>query len=277
MKAAFKIFPHQTDISDKHLLIEAGWEGISFVLFSKSPLAIHGLLVYNFEKNLLASEVAQEIAGIINNESILKQQVNSVTICSNFKESILVPSKFYDESTNADMFDTFFGKGIATISAFDKIEEQDIYNVYRLEVAIMQKLQKFYPGSALVHSSSFQLKKLTNYNDALSCIVYHNAIKVIVHKENKLQLVQYFSYNVALDVIYHLLNVCSLHQISIDKIHLILSGMIDEKSNLYSELYKYFLHIHFYKLADEIVLNEALQNYPLHFFGHLIYLASCVS
>jgi hypothetical protein len=109
MKAAFKIFPSQNNDTDMYLLVEAGAESISFVIFSKSPLKIIGLLIFNIDKDLLPMEIAAEIDNIISSEQILMEDYVSYTIASNFKESVLVPEKYFEKDSNAAMLDLVFG------------------------------------------------------------------------------------------------------------------------------------------------------------------------
>ena len=277
MKAAFKIIPEEEQNNDTHLLIEAGAESISFLLYSKSPFKINGLYLYNLDKNLLPAEIAAEINDGINNEPLLQQSFPSCTVCYNFKESLLQPQQYFNEEAQEEMLQLFFGSSNSAIIYCDKMPEQKIANVYRVEEIITQVLQEFFAEAAYFHSSTLQLKKLPEQDNTLSCIVYHSAIKIILYKENKLQLVQYFSYSIAMDVAYHLLNVCTQHGIAATEINILLSGMIDEKSNLYNEIYKYFLNVQFDKLPADITLSEGILNYPPHFFSRLISLASCVS
>ena len=276
MKAVFKIYPIEKDIPDAHLLIEAGAESISFVLYKKSAFEILGLLVYNLDKNLLPVEIAAAIDNIISNEPVLLQDFSSCTICSNFKESLLIPEKFSEEDNNSEMLEMFFGKTSANTFYKDKIDERSIQNIYRIDKIIMEVLEEYFSGASHFHTTSFQLQNIPGSGDSFQCIVYHSSIKIILFKAGALQLVQYFSYNVALDVAYHLINVCNQHAVAKDEVHLILSGMIDEHSNLYNELYRYFLNIEFADLPGSPVLNEQISKYPPHFFSHLIQLASCV-
>ncbi|MEO5943247.1 MAG: DUF3822 family protein [Ferruginibacter sp.] len=275
MKAAFKIFPSQNNDTDMHLLVEAGAQSISFVIFSKSPLKIIGLLIFNIDKDLLPMEIAAEIDNIISSEPILMEDYASYTIASNFKESVLVPEKYFERDSNAAMLDLVFGGSKAAVYV-DKIASYNINNVYRIENIIMEVLEEYFSGTTNVHTTSLQLKK-ENLNDTtLACIIYHNAVKIILHKDGKLQLVKYFSYNVALDVVYYLLNICKQHDISNEKVVISLSGMVDERSNLYNEIYKYFLNIRFDAMPVDAIYNEDILKYPSHFFSHLSYLASCV-
>ncbi|MEO6537173.1 MAG: hypothetical protein ABIT07_05460, partial [Ferruginibacter sp.] len=81
MKAAFKIIPKEELNTQNHLLLEVGWEGISFILFSKTPFTIKGLSIYNFEKNLFPAELATELNNILVDEPSLLQLSDGCTIC----------------------------------------------------------------------------------------------------------------------------------------------------------------------------------------------------
>lgn len=276
MRAAFTIPPVQNNFSQLHLLVEAGAENISFVFFTKNPLQIAGLMIFNMDKNLAPMQIAAEVDSEISNQPILMEEFASCTIVSNFKESLLVPAKYFDENISGDMLHLMYGESTATLFK-DSINQGSIFNIYRIEDIIKDVLKEYYSGSAVFHSTSLQLQKPVTQLPTLTCMVYHNAVKVILYHNEKIQVVKYFTYNIALDVAYHLLNICKQHHVSNEEVSLSLCGMIDEGSNLYTELYKYFLHISFDNMPVEIIGNEQLLQYPLHFFSHLTYMASCVS
>ena len=111
----------------------------------------------------------------------------------------------------------------------------------------------------------------------MHCIFFHNSIKVFLFNGPALQLVQQFNYDTPVDAAYHLLNCCEQYNLAAAEITLMLSGMIDEQSKLYTELYRYFLSIEFEQTDKEIELHDRIKFYPSHFFSHLTGLASCVS
>jgi hypothetical protein len=127
------------------------------------------------------------------------------------------------------------------------------------------------------HATSLQLEKFHADDEFLHCIFFHNSIKVFMFKGAALQIVQQFSYNLPVDAAYHLLNCCEQYNFKPTEARLILSGMIDEKSKLYTELYRYFLNIEFEKPDNRIGLHDRIKFYPPHFFSHLTGLALCVS
>jgi hypothetical protein len=58
-------------------------------------------------------------------------------------------------------------------------------------------------------------------------------------------------------------------------VQFIVSGMIEEQSSLYTEMYKYFLHISFAQLPIHVAIAENLKALPLHFYTNLTALALC--
>ena len=61
MKTAFKIQPPVNPEQTHDLMIEVGWEGISFVYYLIDPLRIEGLHVYSFDKNITRRSPAKPL------------------------------------------------------------------------------------------------------------------------------------------------------------------------------------------------------------------------
>lgn len=275
MKTAFSILPARNENISLHLLIEAGNYGISFIWFTKAPLLVQGIAIYNGEANLHPQERENEIKNIFNSNHSLKHSFSSVTVCYNFKESVLVPEKYYNTAAVDETVALIYGEHKGAVIKNDVIKPENIYNLYRVHKNIDAFFSDKLPAAAFCHSTSLQLNnKMTD--TYLHCIIFHNAIKVIFYKEGKLQIIQQFGYHTPADVAYHLLNICSQYETEAGSLPLYLSGMIDKDSNLYNELYKYFLNINF-DIAPEAILSAEIKKYPPHFFSHLTALASCVS
>ena len=101
-----------------------------------------------------------------------------------------------------------------------------------------------------------------------------NQFSVLVKKRGQLQLAQIYKYQSPLDVVYYLLKIIEELDLSRDETVLILSGLIEEKSDLYKELYQYFLHIQFSSPASN---NNENNDLPTYFFTSLYNLSACVS
>jgi preprotein translocase subunit SecA len=91
-----------------------------------------------------------------------------------------------------------------------------------------------------------------------------------------LQVIKNFEFSTPDDAVYHLLNICQSFEVDATKTGLIISGMVDANSNLYNELYKYFLKIDFTTLPENFNYTEEIKNSPAHYFSHLFATAACV-
>ena len=276
MKAAFNILPDKTENERFHLLIEVGDYGISFSWFTKDPLDVKGLAVYNFTGSTTAAEKAIELENILASNAVFNVINESVHICYDFKESILVPAVFYKPANEKALMELMHDTDNNSIIKSESIAEK--FNTYAVENKIesMLLLNRF-PGAKTNHSTTLQLQNSFPAGDQLFCIIFHNSIKVILSTDGALQIVQHFSYAGHTDVAYHLLNCCEQYNLKSTAVTLHLSGLVDTSSMLYNELYKYFLNIEFDKIRDGINLQERIKFYPLHYFSHLTTLISCVS
>ena len=273
MKAAFKILPELSVGKEYHLLAEAGRDSISLVWYSKEPLKMEGLFIYQPARNSSDTTLAEDIQKLLATEQL--PHYHSAVICYNFKETLLVPGKFYNNDNSADMLDCIYGDMPGNPLFSEKLKETDAYNIYRVPGAIHEAFSNRFFAAGTFHSNSLLVPYLQQ--EELYCIVYNSCIKVLLFKEGKLQLAQLFDYNTPADVAYHLLNTCAQHHIDPAAITLTLSGFIDQQSNLYEELYRYFLNIQMEELPQDTAVADGIKAYPEHFFSFLIALVTCVS
>ncbi|MFN8248033.1 MAG: DUF3822 family protein [Ferruginibacter sp.] len=277
MKPAFNILPDAGDKDSLHLLIEVGEEGISFVWYSKSPSFVQGLAVYNFPDGLGYNGIAAEIDAIFRSNGLLNNWYTSVTICYDFKESLLLPAEYNIPNAAEEMLNLVYDSGDMEDIRTEPITATSMLNAYAVDKKIAAVLLNKFPEAATFHSSSLLLQKMQANGTELHCIIFHNTLKVFLFKEGALQFTQQFHYTKPVDVSYHLLNSCAQYNINGSEVSLFLSGMVEAHSNLYNEIYKYFLNIQFESQDPGIHSHDRIRFYPEHFFSHLIAMVSCVS
>ncbi|MBC7934421.1 MAG: DUF3822 family protein [Rhizobacter sp.] len=273
MKTAFKILPEFSAEKAYHLLAEAGRDGISLVWYSKEPLKIEGLFIYQSLKNTTDLTLAEDLQKILAGENL--PHYHSCRICYNFKESLLVPAEFYKEQNSSGLLDCMYGTMPGSRYFSETINEIDATNIYRVPGEVHEALTNRFFAAQIIHSNSC-LVPYTRQKD-LYCIVYNSYVKAILYIEETPRLVQLYDYNTPSDVAYHLLNICAQHGLSASAITLTLSGFIDEQSNLYAELYRYFLNISMDEIPEGMEVSDEIRSHPDHFFSFLIALAKCAS
>jgi Protein of unknown function (DUF3822) len=277
LKVAFKIPPFIEDISATHLLVELSDDEVSFLIFSTMPLALQGFYVYELAKNIHPVDYVNELKSLITEEGVFHQAFASVKVCYNFNTCTLVPKDFFVEAEKENMLDLIFGKDASAYCFYEDVLDNDMKIVYRVSSKIYETVNELFPKNKFAHASSMQLQASKLNGDRLECIVYHNSIKLLLCKNNQLQIVQFFDYEIPIDVSYHLLNVCERFGVSPSEVKLVLSGMIDAKSNLYDDMHKYFLNIQFATLPLDTEVSAGMQAHPTHFYHNLTALAQCVS
>ncbi len=276
MNIAFTIPPEAQNYADMHMLAEVGHNEILFLIFQKAPVSLLGFYMYSLNKHISGTEYAEALENAIRKEHVLHQQFASCTVFCNYNESVLVPATYYKEPEKDNYCDVLFGSDKTALCFKEDIRGVDIKNVYRIPGKVHQILNTFFPSHNFYHATSVQVETQEHGGEVMKCIVYHNSIKVILFKENKLQIVQYFEYEGPTDVCYHMLNVCERFGVSPSVVQVSLSGMIEESSNLYREIYNYFMHVSFVSLPANTILSEKLNEHPHQFYAHLTGLAVCV-
>jgi hypothetical protein len=275
LKTAFKILPLNEAGQPLHLLAEIGYHGLSLIYYSDAPLQVEGWMNFHFDKNMPSSGMGAAIDKLVEKEEL--PAFSSCHIFFSFKESLIVPAEYFRQADAAGMLDCLYGAQPTDAVFSEPLEAMNAVNVYRVDDQLYNTLNSRFLSAVFYHSNTLLLPYLQRLGVELFCTIYQNSIRVILFKENKLQLVQHFDYNTPADVAYHLLNTCSQHQVSPSEVKLLLSGFIDKDSNLFEELYKYFLNISLDKLPGEVQSSAEVGQMPGHFFSHLISLAQCVS
>ena len=275
MNTAFKILPTEKPSRPQHLLIELGWESVSLVYFSTEPYHVNGICVFHFPKNITAIDLADELLAFFQVEQL--SSFERTYVCYNFKECTLVPASLYKENMLGEMLNLVFPVNNRASNFAEQVKDTDIVVAYRVDNRIESVINQKFPMLQSYHALSLLLTSLRHHADFFYCVVYQHSVRVILVKSGELQLAQFFDYSTPTDVAYHLLNVCTQHSISPSEVTLTLSGLIDKKSNLYDELYRYFMTINLSENDGDTEIAQAITQYPEHFFSHLIALAKCVS
>jgi hypothetical protein len=205
-------------------------------------------------------------------EEVRESNFNRVLVCSAYPYAMLTPIKYKKEESLLSIFYDQPGQHYLA----DPIAEWQMINAYAIPTNIFELLTVSFPSAEFVHTYTPSIKNNNGFTaeDQISLHFTTQNFRVLVKKRSHVLLAQIYSYKTPLDVVYYLLKICSELQLSQSETLIILSGLIEENSALYKELYNYFLHIQFAHRA-EVTLPQ--NEYPQHFFTSLYNLAACVS
>ncbi|MEO8721316.1 MAG: DUF3822 family protein [Ginsengibacter sp.] len=274
MNTVFEISPISFDSEDCKLLCEVSNEGFSYCIKDEKKNAFIGLGIYHYDKSKPAIGFPIALQIVFHQKQILSKKFKKVCIVYSLKESVFVPFSLYDQNKNDSLLSLMFGdldsnKTVLT----DVISDTSLYNIYRVSKPILEVIsEQFYNASSL-HLYTLLIKNKPPERDQLSVIFYTRKIIVSVIKEGKHQLINTFPYQTPEDVSYNLLNICE--QFKIKNPHLVISGLLEENSPLYKEIYKYFNEVELKALPEENFYSDEITKFPSHYFSYIFAIDQC--
>lgn len=274
MRTVFEILPSSFDPETCKLLCEVSNEGFSFCIKDEEKNSFLGLGIYHFDKNKppVGFPIALQI--VFHQKEILSKKFKKVCVCYSFRESVLIPFSLYDRQKDSTLMNMMFGdlNSNQTILT-DVVTDESLYNTYRVSSAISEVIQNQFTDASNTHQYTLLLKRSAEETDHLSVIFYTQKVIVRLIKDGRCQLVNTFNYQTPEDVSYVLLNICD--QFKIENAHLIISGLLEENSPLYKEVYKYFNEIELATLSEGSLYSEEITKFPSHYFSYIFAIDQC--
>ncbi len=274
MNPSFNI-KSNTDTAGAHLFVFVSEYSISMAVLNREHV-FTTVCVYNFEHTITTADKNRQLESILNEDSIALSFYGRTDIIWCTHESIITPQSFFTRDGSAGMLNLVYGDAGAYIIKHELILKQHAYNIYRIKTETENSISSKFPNVMQWHQASLMVNFAADKKDLLYCNFNPGSITVMLRNKQQLQLVQTFEYNTPEDAAYYLLNVCQRFEVTAAGMIITASGMIDESSNLYKELYKYFSGIEFFELPDMFNYSEEIKNYPAHYFSHLFTTAACV-
>ncbi len=271
MNPSFNIQAQGIYFDSAQLFIEAGPMGISYVIMNTGNY-FQAVVTYTFPDKMNDAQLKE----ILQNDRLLQQHYLKTHIFWSYPENILVPPELLNEDSNVKMLNLVYGDSGTGIIKSDFLYKHNLHNIYRTPETVLESFETKFPYAAHSHQYSLLVNRKMKAEDELFVVFYTNSLTMMLGKKGRLQLIQNFEYSNPDDTAYHLLNTCKSFDVMPNQVKLHISGLIDERSSLYEAIYKYFLHVEFDKPNSDLSFAEGIKNYPLHFFSHLFYQASCV-
>lgn len=274
MNTVFEIMPSSYDPEKCALICEVSNEGFSYCIRNEDEKSYVGLAIYHFDSTKPAVGFPIALQVLFHQHDIFSKKFRKVCVGFSVPQSVLIPFSMYDRDKNQTLMNLLFGDiETENVILSDIISEQSLYNSYRLSAATVEMVKNQFPQATMTHQYSLILKNFSGNADRMSVIFYTQKVVVHVFSQGKHFLLNSFDFNTANDISYILLNICK--QLKIKKIHLVLSGLVEENSALYDEIYKYFDDIEFAPFRKEYSYSEEITKFPSHYFSHIFDIDSC--
>jgi hypothetical protein len=273
---SFNITTQNTPAARQNLFVQAGRQGISLIQLDSDSNMFTSVLVYHFTKHLTDARIAEEIKTIVSAENFHPMRFKKIDVAWCFDENILVPHKYFDAANANAMFHLVYGDVMPGAVQNELINTHHLHALYKIPLAVKTVFNNWAPFCIQTHQNCLLINFNKENTDLLYCNFYPEHLTVLLRKEGQLQVMQNFEFSTPEDASYYLLNVCQSFEVDATQATLTVSGMIDAKSNLYNELYKYFLNINFSTLPENFNYMEEMENHPAHYFSYLFATAACV-
>lgn len=274
MKPSFYIQPETIDTTNASLFIEINTQGLSYIILNGGVCV--AMVMYKFTSNTPDEMAADNIHQVIMEQPVLKQNFTSVTIIYGYASSVLIPGSFINNTDNDALLQLVYGEAGDGITRTDEIKLQPVQNVYRVPGVIEMVMKRYFELARFTHLFSLLPGIAKGPAAAAYCIFSSGQFTVMLTKDGAIQALQNYCYKTPEDVAYQLIFLSNSFGINAMELTIRLSGMIDEYSLLYTELYKYFLLLVFDELPAQYQYPEELNKYPAHYFSHLFAVALCV-
>jgi hypothetical protein len=271
--------PTEDECLQSHLLLEISAHGMSYLVLHPVRQEVLDAKYYNLPGQESKS-LAERLRSVIDSDAVLHNQFRQSTVLFNFPESMLVPESVFNLETNRDLVELTFGTVAKGLVLSEKVPSHPAHAVYRIAADIHSFYQQKFSAGKYWHLYSLWLASLQRFLPEAAkyrghVLFYPDKMLVAVYKNDQLQLVQTYVYQVAEDVVYYLLNTCRQLDISPDEILLLVSGYVQHDSPVYTEIMKYFLQCKLDEVPEPFNA-DAFHPLPAHFFSPLLKMALCV-
>lgn len=273
MKTLFEILPSKTDASNNTLILELGDSLVSAILKDEDTNTYTAVALYEME-NADKKQISAVLKQLFETKQIFNHPINNFRIVSSFHHSVLIPFSLSEKDQFAGMVDIIHGDLFSSKEVYtDLINEEGIYNAYKMPDAVGRIVKEKFSDYKISHLYTNLLKTISKAEDNMHVTFYPGKIVVVIVKDGKFLLANSFNYDTPETVSYCLVNIC--HQLDLINIPLKISGLIEEKSVLYKEVYKYFSVVTFSDIPQNCNLSEEIASFPAHYFSNLFAFGLC--
>jgi hypothetical protein len=273
MKTLFEILPTDANTTNNTLILEVGDSLVSAIIKQNDPSTVIAFAIYQLEHSD-TKQISGAVQQLLEEKAIFKLPLKNVKVISAFHQSVLVPFSLSEKNHFSAIVDMIHGDLSSTPEVHsDLINEDGVYNVYKMPDSLSEMLKVKFPDYQLNHLYTSLLKFIPREEDKMHLIFYPGKVIVFIVKGGKSQLINTFDYQAPEDVSYLLLNLCK--HFDLNDIPVEINGLIEEDSSLFKEIFKYFSVVNFTNLPEKCTFPNEINNFPSHYFSHQFAMNLC--
>lgn len=257
-------------------------DGFSFAILNIHEQKYIALEHYDIQDCDTYSDLAEQIDCIIAQQKLLQQNFASSSAGIAHSLNTLTPKALYDNSHGKEILG--FNQALLQNEeeANDWLASIQAYNSYVIPEELERCFNKHFPDLKWKHDSSILIESLLHQfklheGQKVYLSIQNNSFDITVLEGKKLKFFNSFSYKSAEDLIYFLLFTYEQLNLNPDQIPTIISGEIEEDSEVYKFLYVYVRNISFTKRNPNYKYSFVLDQIKEHYYYKLLNQHLCVS
>jgi hypothetical protein len=244
---------------------------VSFAIIDKNEQSLYHLSYFSGEIS------GEALAALFVENPVLNRLYTAVEISYHYRRNVLVPMMYYDSDQEKTLLDGMHGAGVDMNVISEKVNEWQFHNVYAVPAEVLEWINRKFPTNKSRHHITLAIKSMpAEFADRLLVDIHTTEFSFIAIKENKLLVAETHPYSSPEDILYFLLKTCHQFSLSQEKVQLLVSGLLEKESQLYREMYQFFINIDF-REQEWRIEQTGEEVYPAHYFTSLNDLAKCAS
>lgn len=277
------IHPEFNNAFTRHLtlLVEIDYYQFSYCIYNQNTGEISAIkkIIYNpQQKNLFDFERLQEA---INNEDMLHCPFAEQHTSIAFSPFTTVPDNYFNAELAGKYLDLVSLPDTDTSVRFESIDALHLNIVFAMHHKLKYFFEKVQP-KVIWHfaATSFLANHIQTSDDQQAEIVLldvkNGYYYLSLFRNNALIFINRFNFSNVEDFMYYILLICEQKQFDRNNLQLYISGEITDDSQLYRELYKFFMHLQFQAIPEFYQMPD-ISTIPVHSLYTLLGLHQCVS
>jgi len=262
-----------------YLSIQVSLNGLSFCILDPVRNKYIALSHQNFENNLAFDDLLNTIENSIKNNDLLRHSYKSIKFIWLSNKNTLIPSIYFKKENLKKYFE--FNHKLDDLDEihFKELKYIDAYSIFIVPNQIANIFIKQFPDLNFYNQQiTFIEHTLFKHHTELKKVfvnVNDEFIDLCITENGKLLLYNNFVYRTELDMIYFIMYVFDKFNLNTENTELILSGLIDKNTSIYSKLKEFISHLKFDKLSDNFSYSYTFNQVPPQSFTNLFNLHLC--
>jgi Protein of unknown function (DUF3822) len=276
LKPTFNIQVDHAAAGQLNLFLQIGEYHLAYTIIDNNSNCV-AVAMYHLQKQDSNEDTANLLKEIVAQQPLLKDGLCKIVLIFDYPQAVLIPEAYMQYEAKKNMLQLVFGEMEQMQIKTEFNAQKAMHVIYAIPKIIDTVLTYIFSADITTHQYALLPNIVQQTNTYLYCVFNQSTVTILLVKNGSTQIMQTYNYKTPEDVAYYFLHTCTSFEIDINTLVVIVNGMIDKDSVLYTELYKYFLHIQFATLPPGFTYPETLTNtYPQHYFSNLFAVAACV-